>query len=352
MHGWSIGFSFQNSRNFRTLNTPKLKSNDMSRIFDALQQSERERAGTDSPVPQGPELLKRAEHQAASEWSEAADPKAQFAAEANELKQLLDSSATHVNPPAASQAFSPESSSAVERHLALSRIQPLPISLSEQSRLVCLTDKDSATAEALRLLAVRLRDIRRTKPLKKVLITSTIPQEGKSTIAGNLACAFSHATDERILLIEGDLRRPSLSRMFGVRTKLGICDSLRDESGVLQNVYRLKEANLWILPAGNSPANPLEVLQSSKLPGFLNELAKYFDWILIDSPPVLPLADTSIWMRLADGIILVTRQGTTEKRQLQKGIEALDSEKVLGALVNSSVASAYSGYYYRSPSHT
>jgi capsular exopolysaccharide synthesis family protein len=228
----------------------------------------------------------------------------------------------------------------------------LPISLSEQSRLVCLTDKDSATAEALRLLAVRLRDIRRTRPLKKVLITSTIPQEGKSTIAGNLACAFSHATDERILLIEGDLRRPSLSRMFGVRTKLGICDSLRDGSGVLQNIYQLKEAKLWILPAGNAPANPLEALQASKLPGLLNELTKYFDWILIDSPPVLPLADTSIWMRLADGIILVTRQGTTEKRQLQKGIEALDADKVLGAIVNSSVASAYSGYYYRSPSHT
>ncbi len=325
----------------------------MSRIFDALQQAERERAGSDSSaLSPGPELLKRAEHQAASEWSEAADPKAQFAAEANELKQLLDSSATHVDLPAASQAFSPESSSAVERQLALSRIQSLPVSLSEQSRLVCLTDKDSATAEALRLLAVRLRDIRRTRPLKKVLITSTIPQEGKSTIAGNLACAFSHATDERILLIEGDLRRPSLSRMFGVRTKLGICDSLRDQSGVLQNIYQLKEAKLWILPAGNAPANPLEALQASKLPELLNELTKYFDWILIDSPPVLPLADTSIWMRLADGIILVTRQGTTEKRQLQKGIEALDADKVLGAIVNSSVASAYSGYYYRSPSHT
>ena len=80
----------------------------------------------------------------------------------------------------------------------------------------------------------------------------------------------------------------------------------------------------------------------------MEQLAQWFDWIIIDSPPVLPLADTSVWMRLADGVLLVTRQGTTEKQQLQKGLLALDSTKLLGALVNGSMASAYSGYYYRS----
>jgi Mrp family chromosome partitioning ATPase len=84
----------------------------------------------------------------------------------------------------------------------------------------------------------------------------------------------------------------------------------------------------------------------------LDHLASYFDWIIIDSPPVLPLADTSIWMRLSDGILLVTRQGTTEKRQLKKGLEALDGEKVLGAIVNGAIPSAYSGYYYRASSQT
>ncbi len=79
-------------------------------------------------------------------------------------------------------------------------------------------------------------------------------------------------------------------------------------------------------------------------------MLRWFDWIIIDSPPVLPLADTSVWMRLADGVLLVTRQGTTEKQQLQKGLVALDSTKLLGALLNGSMASAYSGYYYRSSS--
>jgi Mrp family chromosome partitioning ATPase len=81
----------------------------------------------------------------------------------------------------------------------------------------------------------------------------------------------------------------------------------------------------------------------------MERLTAYFDWIIIDSPPVLPLADTSIWMRMADGVLLVTRQGTTQKRQLQKGLEALDQKKLLGALLNGAVASTYSGYYGRSP---
>src|SRR6202044_2972124 len=117
-----------------------------------------------------------------------------------------------------------ESLSSAKRAEILEKFPSLKISLSEQSRLVCLTDKESPTAEALRLLGVRLRDIRRIRPLKKVLITSTIPQEGKSTISGNLACALANSSDEKVLLVEGDVRRPSLLKMFGVEKVKGICE--------------------------------------------------------------------------------------------------------------------------------
>jgi len=200
----------------------------------------------------------------------------------------------------------------------------------------------------VRLLAVRLRDFRRTHPLKKVLITSTIPQEGKSTISANLACALGNTSEEKILLVEGDVRLPTLLPMFGVDRIPGLFDSLQEETGPIKNIYRLEGAGIWILPAGSVTGNPLESLQSEKLPELFNRLNEIFDWIIIDSPPVLPLADTSIWMRMADGILLVTRQGTTQKRQLQKGIEALDQRKLLGALMNGAVASTYSGYYDRS----
>ena len=320
----------------------------MSRIFDALQRSESERSGTASEAsPNSPDLLRRAERRVASKW-ETGTSQQERESKIKEGDQFFERNGVLAAAAAGEAPVGVERLSAAERLDILSRFQSLSLSLPSQSRLVCLTDREHPTAEAVRLLAVRLRDLRRLRPLKKVLITSTIPQEGKSTIAANLACALAYASDERTLLVEGDLRRPSLSQMFGIQKTRGICEWLKEEDGPLTNVYRLDAAGLWILPAGGASTNPLELLQSQRLPVLMEQLAACFDWIIIDSPPVLPLADTSIWMRLAHGILLVTRQGTTEKRQLQKGLEALDSQKLLGALLNGTMASAYSGYYYHS----
>jgi len=112
-------------------------------------------------------------------------------------------------------------------------------------------------------------------------------------------------------------------------------------------VYLLEGARLWILPAGSAQSNALELLQSGQLSAVTNQLEEWFDWIIIDSPPVLPLGDTSVWARLADGILLVARQGTTEKRHLLKGIEALEPKKLIGALLNCSQSSSDYHYYYR-----
>ncbi len=318
----------------------------MSRIFDALQRSQKERPETDQAAPpEGPELLKRVERRAATRWIDSGSVK-EFPVAADAVRDAAQGTAL-ADAPAPTGPVIVETLSRTERERILGQFPSLPMALSANSRLVCHTDRESPTAEALRLLAVRLRDLRRIKPLKRVLITSTIPQEGKSTIASNLAYALAHAGEERVLLVEGDLRRPSLARLFGVHPKSGICDSLRAQKSPLESVYRIQDAGLWMWPAGSAPGNPLEVLQSPMLLALMNQWAAYFDWIIIDSPPVLPLADTSVWMRLADGVLLVTRQGTTEKKQLQKGLEALPPEKTLGALVNGAAASAYSGYYYR-----
>jgi capsular exopolysaccharide synthesis family protein len=193
---------------------------------------------------------------------------------------------------------------------------------------------------------VRVRHLRRDGALKKVLITSTIPQEGKSMVAGNLACTLGLRTQQKILLLEGDLRRPSLSHMFGLGRNPGLCELLERESSLTASIYHLVSPNIWILPAGSVPSNALELLQSGRLSALMDQLTGLFDWIIIDSPPVLPLADTSVWMRLADGILLTTRQGTTKKRQLEKGLEAIEPKKLIGALVNSSKNATASDYYY------
>ena len=171
------------------------------------------------------------------------------------------------------------------------------------------------------------RHLRRDRPLKKVLITSTIPQEGKSMVSANLACTLARRTQQRTLLMEGDVRRPSLSQMFGLGRIPGICECLQGERDLMSSIYHLEGPGLWFLPAGSAPKNPLELLQSGRLSAMMDQLTAWFDWIIIDSPPVMPLADTSVWMRLADGILLVVRQGITEKRQLAERTRSARAQK-------------------------
>ena len=125
-----------------------------------------------------------------------------------------------------------------------------------------------------------------------------------------------------------------------------MCEWLRGEEKLVNCIYQMEGAGIWVLPAGSSSQNPLEVLQSVKLNVLMAQLSEWFDTVVIDSPPVLPLADTSVWMRLSDGILLVARQGVTEKKQLNKGLEAIAPEKLIGALLNCSQSSTHSHYYY------
>lgn len=293
----------------------------MSRIFEALQRSESERSGT----PLAPPAL------------------------ATELLQVVEREAVGHAPlaPPVSEFDAPEF---VEEQFAdndLRQFRSLPISLPPNSKLICLTDQESFGAEKFRFLGVRLRQLQQVRPLKKLLITSTIPEEGKTTIAANLAAILARKQQPKILLLEGDLRRPSLSTQFGLGKIPGLSEWLQSEQRAIQHIYRLEGPNLWLLPAGRPPENPLELMQSGRLSELLKQLSASFDWIIIDSPPILPLADTSVWAKLADGILLVTREGTTKKRMLQQGLQALEQTKLLGAVVNSSANTDHTNYYQR-----
>jgi capsular exopolysaccharide synthesis family protein len=296
----------------------------MSNIFDALQQAELENSGSGGPtLALASELLQAAE-------------------------QKLRDSATIVEQPANRDAFDTDPAAPL---VDLEHYPVLPVSLRDDSRLVSVGKEGSLGAEKFRFLAVRLRQLRHSRPLKKILITSSIPQEGKSTVSANLACTLARRKPQKTLLLEGDLRRPNIISQFGLGKLPGLCEWLSGETQAI-NIYRLESLGVWILPAGSTPQNPLELMQSGKLSPLMEQLEAWFDWIVIDSPPVLPLADTSLWSRLADGILLVTRRGTTEKQQLQRGLEAIDKSKLLGALVNSSANAAHSDYYQRYTSST
>ncbi|MGA8273803.1 MAG: CpsD/CapB family tyrosine-protein kinase [Candidatus Sulfotelmatobacter sp.] len=291
----------------------------MSRIFDALQRSEAELSGAESSsFSVATELLQAAE-------------RTMFPGGTNGKPHAT---ADHLD------ALSPESLD------VLAQCPVLPVSIPLENRLVALGKEGSLGAEKFRFLAVRLRQLRQTRPLKKILITSSIPQEGKSTVSANLACTLARRKQHKTLLLDGDLRRPTVAAQFGLGRIPGLCEYLCGETESI-NLYRLESLGLWLMPAGSAPQNPLELMQSGKLSALMERLTSWFDWIVIDSPPILPLADTSIWSRLVDGILLVTRKGKTERQQLLRGLETLEKSKLLGALVNGSESAAHSDYYQR-----
>lgn len=279
----------------------------MSRIFEALQRSETEQSGIEFPQP---------------------------LALATELLRATEADTS--DPALGDLALS-----------GLGHFQTLPVSVPANSRLVSLTSKDSLGAEKFRFLGVRLRQLQQSRSLKKVLITSTIPEEGKSMVSANLAVTLARKKQQKVLLLEGDLRRPVLAQQFGLGKLPGLGEWLQDDPGPVANLYHLEGPGLWLLPAGRPPQNPLELMQSGRLAELMEQLTRCFDWIVIDSPPVLPLADTSVWTRFADGVLLVAREGKTERRQLQRGLEALETSKLLGVVLNSCTNTDHSDYYQR-----
>ena len=316
----------------------------MSLIFDALRRAESDRLGeADATSATATELLKRAEHQARIQRtaearthnSELSDP---FGHERrNDAQELLTNDGT--SDDVGAERTPPEQT-------ALADFETLHLSPPFDEQLVVLADKESPATEAFRLLGLRLRHMRRERPIQTLLVCSAATQEGKSVISANLACAIAAASQQNVLLIEGDIRRPSLGRSFRLDPRPGLCEYLRGEHRLAESVYRLEEAALWFMPAGSSPDSHVELIHSPSLSPTIHQLSELFPWIIIDSPPVLPLADTSVWARLADSILMVARNSTTQKRKLQRGLEALDEEKLIGAVINSATTSTEEDYYY------
>lgn len=262
-----------------------------------------------------------------------------------------DKRATGSNPddmPAASEGHSaaPASSDLEElrelRKRTLKDAQKVHILPAEQ--LISIREEHSLAAEKFQFLAVRLRYLQQRTGLKKVLVTSTMAEEGKSFVAANLAVTLARKQRQRVLLVEGDLRRPTAAQSFGLPTMEGICESLADPDGG-ERIFFLLEPKIWFIPAGSAPENPLELMQSGRLPELMSRMSDWFDWVIIDSPPILPLGDTTVWSRVADGVLLVVREGITEKAPLKRGLGALGKANVIGVVLNSCSEADQTNYY-------
>ncbi len=178
-----------------------------------------------------------------------------------------------------------------------------------------------------------------------MVLTSSVQNEGKSLLAANLAISLAGGTKRKVLLLEGDLRQPALSRLFGCIQPEGLTEALDGKGSAKWSLYRLDSLPLWLLFAGVLRDRPLELLQSPQLIRLLAQLEESFDWIVIDAPPVLPLADAGLWARLADGVLLVVRENRTPRKILLRALDNLNKRGLLGLVLNE--ASGPDGTYYK-----
>ena len=325
----------------------------MSRIFDALQRSGTEQSGVEYPdlVSIVTEVFEAPrEQRPIAEPATTAEPVAQpaFVESTNVQSISVQPISVQSDPvqPANVQTTTTEPFTKEVTGDGPVDFPSLEVSILPSSRMVFLNEPDSLAAEKFRFLGVRLRQLQQSRPLKKVLVTSTIPEEGKSTVSANLAGVLARRK-QSVLLIEGDLRRPTLAQQFGLGRLAGLGEWLQSGRQTVSNVYRLEGPDFWFMPAGNPPENPLELLQSGRLSYLMGQLANLFDWIIVDSPPLLPLADTTVWSRVTDGTLLVAREGKSEKKQLQRGLEALKKSDLLGVVLNGCAHPDHKSYYQR-----
>ncbi len=205
----------------------------------------------------------------------------------------------------------------------------------------------NAGTEEFRTLRARLYKVREKHPLKTLLITSALPAEGKSFVAANLAQVFVRQHERRVLLMDADLRWSRLHLSLGTNLHPGLSDYLRGDADLFSIVQRSPQGNLFFIPGGRSAPNPNELLINGRLRELLQQMAPLFDWIIIDSPPAIPVSDAALLAGLADGVLLVVRSAQTPFDLAQKVRQEFRDKPLLGAVLNCVPPGASYGSYYQ-----
>lgn len=218
---------------------------------------------------------------------------------------------------------------------------------SQGSSLITYTDPKSVNAEQFRTLRTNIEFAQLDKQLKSLLVSSSIPTEGKSTVSSNLAFVMAQ-TEKRVLLVDADLRKPTVHRTFKLNNEQGLTTLLSNaDMKFNQVVQHSRDLNLYFLPSGPIPPNPSEVLGSARMSALMQELGKYFDLVIYDAPPITAVADPQILATKVDGVLLVTRHGFTKKEEIKQAKLALENvnANLLGYVMNGQPISESNSYY-------
>jgi capsular exopolysaccharide synthesis family protein len=217
--------------------------------------------------------------------------------------------------------------------------------------LVAALAPHSLAAEQYRSLRTRIKRAENGRLVRAIVITSPSKGDGKSLTAANLALTMAQEFQQRILLVDADLRRPAVHQLFGVPEGPGLSDVLMGTTELSDALLTLPEHSLTVLTAGSACHHPAELLGSSSMRRILDTLRTRFDRILIDMPPVAPLADLQVVAPMADGVLMIVRAGITPKPAIEAALAGIDASKVLGLVLNetgtpAAGAAGYEGYGY------
>ena len=220
--------------------------------------------------------------------------------------------------------------------------------LDPNSNVFFNADLSPISAEQFRTLRSRLYQLRGSQQLRTILVTSALAAEGKTFVSSNLAHAIIRQPDRRALIIDADLRCSRLHVPLGAPSAPGLTEYLRGEADETAVIQHGREGNLCLIPGGCEVTNPSELLANGRLKALLNRVAPLFDWVILDSPPCLPVADASVLAEMCDGVLLVIRAASTPVEIAQRACQELQGRNVVGVVLNAAEeGGSYGSYYYQ-----
>jgi capsular exopolysaccharide synthesis family protein len=217
--------------------------------------------------------------------------------------------------------------------------------LRPENRIVGSRQDYELGAEKFRFLRHRLTQLRQRRPVCKVLVTSSIPKEGKTFVAVNLAVTLA-SSSRRVALFDADMRHPSVQHALGLSELAGLAEFLEGKVEVDSVMRHLDPLGLYYLPAGKASGNPFELLESSRMSVLASLATTAFEWVVIDSPPLIPFADAHHLAGLADAVLVVARSRVTPRDTLRQVLSTLNSVQVAGVVLNGSDGRRHDDYYY------
>lgn len=239
-----------------------------------------------------------------------------------------------------------------DRGRSLETVRAETVEVTPATRIAVAAEPRSPGADRFRYLRMRLRELRGKTKLQSLAITSPLPQDGKSTVAMNLATVLSAGGERSVLLVEADLHRPTLARTLSIPVTSGLAECIEQGRNPLAEVVRLNPLGWYLLQAGKAQGNPTELLQSEAFSAVIGKLVPQFDWVLFDTPPVAPLTDALSVARQVDATLLVVRAHQTPCEAVEDALALLGPGSVAGIVFNAAdhlnkLYDKYSHYYHR-----